>query len=223
MHPIATAAAEALEGLAEPHKAGPMAAYMKTEMPFWGVSAPARRKLASALRKRFPSTDDAEHALQIRALWALQHREEKYLAIDLARRPAKRIGAQHMALYEQLIREGQWWDLVDAVATDLVGGALRKAPEEVWPTMDAWIDDEDLWIRRTAILCQNKHRAATDEARLFRYCLRRAPERDFFIRKAIGWALREYAKTAPGAVLAFCQKHGDRLSGLSRREAMKHL
>ena len=91
------------------------------------------------------------------------------------------------------------------------------------PTIDEWIASEDLWLARSAILHQNKWKTATDEPRLFAMCLARADERDFFIRKAIGWALREYSKTAPDAVRAFVAAHEGELSGLTRREALKRL
>jgi 3-methyladenine DNA glycosylase AlkD len=89
--------------------------------------------------------------------------------------------------------------------------------------MNAWIDDPNMWIRRVAILSQLRHKAETDEAQLFRYCLGRAHEKEFFIRKAIGWSLRDYAHAAPERVRAFLAAHEGALSGLSRREAAKHL
>ena len=89
--------------------------------------------------------------------------------------------------------------------------------------LNRWIDGEDMWLRRSAILCQNRHKERTDQEMLFDFCLRRAHEKEFFIRKAIGWALREYARTRPEEVRAFLLEHGDKLSGLSRREAAKHL
>ena len=89
--------------------------------------------------------------------------------------------------------------------------------------MRAWIDDRDLWLRRTSIICQVGHKESTDEGLLFDACASRLHEGEFFIRKAIGWALREYAKTDPDAVRAFVDNHRDEMSGLSIREAAKHL
>lgn len=220
---IATAARAALADAADPAKAPAMQAYMKTEMPFYGVQAPARRLIARDLARRFAPTSPDAYAQTVRALWSGPSREEKYLALDLAMRFRTFIDAEQMPLYEQLVREGAWWDLVDGVATRLVGGALARDRAALWPTIDAWIDDDDLWIRRTSILCQLEHEAATDADRLLRYCLERAHERAFFIRKAIGWALREYARTDPDAVVDFLRTYEDRLSGLSFREASKHL
>jgi 3-methyladenine DNA glycosylase AlkD len=122
-----------------------------------------------------------------------------------------------------MIVEGAWWDFVDDIAIRLVGMVLLDDRERMHPKLDRWIDDPNMWIRRTAILSQIKHRDRTDQDQLFGYCLKRADEKEFFIRKAIGWALREYAKTEPDAVREFALNHRDQLSGLSFREATKHL
>ncbi len=215
--------ASSLAALADPRKAREMAAYMKTEMPFYGVAAGARRKIAREAKRRFPIAGPSAYRKAIDALWRRPHREEKYVAIALARLHGPFVGPESLPLYERLIREGGWWDFVDEIAQHLVGGALLKDPEAVWPTLDRWIDDPDLWIRRTALLCQNRHREHTDEARLFRYCRARAHEEEFFIRKAVGWALRQYAYTAPEAVRWFLETYRDELSSLSFREAARRL
>jgi 3-methyladenine DNA glycosylase AlkD len=122
-----------------------------------------------------------------------------------------------------MIREGAWWDFVDEIAVNLVGAVLGNFPAKTRPIIERWIDDPDLWIRRTALLAHLKHKQATDAAKLFDHCLRRAHEREFFIRKAIGWALREYSKTEPRAVRAFLANNRQRLSKLSFDEGSKHL
>jgi 3-methyladenine DNA glycosylase AlkD len=128
-----------------------------------------------------------------------------------------------MPLYERLIREGAWWDLVDDAAIRLAGRVLRAHRQEMSDVMDAWIDDDDLWIRRSALISQIGHRAETDHGRLFDYCRKRAGESEFFIRKAIGWALRDYSYAAPERVMAFLTDNRQRLSGLSFREGAKAL
>lgn len=207
----------------DPEKAVAMAAYMKTEMPFYGVQKPARaeilRRVAAELA---PSTED-EYRKGIEALWDLAHREEKYLAIAYARRFHRYITRAQLDLYERMIVEGAWWDFVDDIAANLVGALLLDYRESMRPVMEAWIDDPDMWRRRAAILSQLRHKEHTDAEMLFDFCRRRAHETEFFIRKAIGWALREYSKTDPEAVAAFLRAEGDALSGLSRREAAKHL
>jgi 3-methyladenine DNA glycosylase AlkD len=212
-----------LERLADPERAGPMAAYMKTTMPFLGVQAQDRRGLAREVKRRFPIADRADYEAAVAELWALPYREGKYMAIAVAQLAPAHIGPASLPLYERMIREGAWWDFVDEIAQHLVGTVVLKHPAEAWPVMDAWIADPDTWIRRTAILCQNRHKQRTDAGRLFRYCLARAAEREFFIRKAIGWALRQYSYTEPDAVREFLRRHGAALSGLSMREASKVL
>ena len=121
-----------------------------------------------------------------------------------------------------LIVTRSWWDTVDTLAANVVGPLVSNHPA-LRATMDAWSTDDNLWLVRTAILHQLRYRSATDPDRLFRYCDAQAGHGDFFIRKAIGWALREYARTDPDAVRTFVATHRDRLSGLSVREASKHL
>jgi 3-methyladenine DNA glycosylase AlkD len=212
-----------LAKIGDPDHAVHMAAYMKTDMPFYGVPSPDRTKVYREMRSRFPITSRSKYQAAVRALWARPHREEKYCAISLAVDHPEYATIGSVSLYRQMILEGAWWDFVDEIAARLVGKVLFDDRERMVPKLDRWIDDENMWIRRTAILSQLKHKAATDQDQLFRYCLSRADEKEFFIRKAIGWALREYAKTEPAAVRAFALEHRDRLSGLSFREATKHL
>lgn len=212
-----------LKALADPVKAAPMAAYMKTDMPFYGVTSPLRRPIAQELKQRFLPALNEEYRDQVLALWSLPHREEKYLALDVASTHRQYITYDNVDLYERLVREGAWWDFVDEVAAHLVGKVVLIDRERMRPVLEEWVEDTDMWIRRTAILCQTRHKDATDVAMLFDFCLRRSHEQEFFIRKAIGWALREYAKVEPAAVRTFLADNGDRLSPLSRREAAKHL
>ena len=114
-------------------------------------------------------------------------------------------------------------DLVDEAAIKLVGRSLSKDPERVTPVVEAWIDDDDLWLRRTAIICQVGRKADVDQPLLARSCGRNLADTDFFIRKAIGWALRDHAREDPEWVAAFCEANRSEMSGLSYREATKHL
>jgi 3-methyladenine DNA glycosylase AlkD len=212
-----------LSARADPEKAGPMAAYLKTDMPFYGVQTPQRREIARELKRRFVPRTAAEYRRMVEALWELEHREEKYLALSIAGASPQFITFEQLDLYRRLIQEGAWWDLVDGVASGLVGKVLLDDRGRMRPVLEEWIDDEDLWLRRTAIISQLDHKDQTDVEMLLRFCLRRAHEQEFFIRKAIGWALRQYARTDPEAVAAFLREHRDRLSGLSFREAAKHL
>jgi 3-methyladenine DNA glycosylase AlkD len=211
-----------LAALSDPAKAAIMAAYMKTDHPFHGVQRAGQEAVVREALRLYPVRDRAGYERNVLALWELPHREERYVAIRYARQ-AKYVGPEALGLYERMIREGAWWDLVDEPAAHLVGAALGKARAEVKPVLDLWVLDPDMWIRRTAVIAQLRLGRATDEAQLFRYCLLLAPEREFFIRKAIGWGLREYSKTAPEAVVEFLETHRERLSPLSLREGGKHL
>jgi 3-methyladenine DNA glycosylase AlkD len=121
-----------------------------------------------------------------------------------------------------LVTTDPWWDTVDVLAAHVVGAIVARHPETV-ATVDEWLRDGDLWLARTAILHQVTYADRTDAGRLFGYCLARADHRDFFIRKAIGWALRQYAKTDPEAVRAFVREHEGTLAPLPVREAVKNL
>ncbi len=218
-----TFASTALAAVANPEKAVGMQAYMKTEMPFYGVQKPARVPIARQLVREFPPTNHEDYVDLVLGLWDLPHREEKYLAFEVAEHFRSFVDAASLPLYRRLIVEGAWWDFVDEVATHLVGHLVVHGPLENWPEVDTWIDDPDMWLRRSAIICQVGAKERTDANRLFSFCEARIDEKEFFIRKAIGWALREYAKTEPEAVARFAMEHRDRLSGLSFREATKHI
>ncbi len=211
------------KALADPENAVPMAAYMKTEMPFYGIPKPLRVPVYKALKKEYAPSSQEEYEACVLGLWNLSHREEKYAAIEYAMFFDKFITSKSIALYERLVREGQWWDFVDPIAIALVGIALKKDRTKLEPKMNKWISDDDMWIRRTAILSQNRHKADTNEQMLFDFCLQRAHEKEFFIRKAIGWALREYSYAAPKAVRKFLDSNQNTLSPLSLKEGAKQL
>lgn len=208
--------------LADPKKAREMAAYAKTAMPFYGINQPDREPVFRELKKRFPFEDQAQYRGAVLALWALPHREEKYAAIFIAQAWPQFVVPASLPLYRKLIVEGAWWDLVDFVAMRCLCPLWQNHRPRIGPIMDQWIAHRDMWLRRSAIIGQLKHKEETDEERLFGYCLLCAGEKEFFIRKAIGWALREYAKTSPAAVKRFIRQHREALSPLSFREASKH-
>lgn len=213
----------ALEDAADPIKAPQMQAYMKTEMPFYGVQKAGRSTIQRQLVREYQPESAEDYEMLVGALWALPHREEKYLAIGVARHFKTFIIPDRLPLYRRLIVEGAWWDLVDEVATKLIRHLVVSHPEVTWPAVDPWIDDDDMWLRRTSIICQVGANEHTDPDRLFRFCSARMHEKEFFIRKAIGWALREYAKTDPRAVAEFINANIESLSGLSYREGSKHI
>lgn len=209
--------------LADKQKSIEMAAYMRTTMPFYGVQKPDRSPIYKAIKKDFKPENQVEYEALVLGLWQLPHREEKYAAIEVALQNKQFITTDSLDLYEQLIRDGAWWDFVDVIAVHLVGQTLLDERKKVKSLMDKWIKDDDMWIRRTAILSQNKHKKETDEKMLFDYCEKRMHEREFFIAKAIGWALREYSYTNPKAVKLFLNENKNELAPLSVREGGKRL
>jgi 3-methyladenine DNA glycosylase AlkD len=212
-----------LKSRADSRNAIAMAAYMKTSMPFYGVPKPARAEISRELKRRFSIANQKQYERAVRGLWKLPHREEKYFAIDVARTWRAFIVPASMLLYRRLIEEGAWWDTVDEIAVHLVGAVLLAHRREIAPMMDRWIEDANLWIRRAAIISQLKHKDLTDHVRLFRYSLAQASDKEFFIRKAIGWALRQYAYSAPERVSDYLAHHRDKLSPLTYREAARVL
>lgn len=217
---------EGLARLADPEKAPAMQAYMKSAMPYLGVQTTPLRALCRQVFAAHPLASFEEWQETVLALWRqARYREERYAAIGLTGdkryRPFQRV--ETLPLYEELIVMGAWWDLVDDLATHRMGDLLRLYPEPMRVTMLAWSRVDDVWKRRTAILCQNTFKAATDEELLFACIEPNLSDKEFFIRKAIGWALREYAKTRPESVRRYVLAHEAVMSGLSRREVMKHL
>jgi 3-methyladenine DNA glycosylase AlkD len=213
-----------LATLADPVKAPQMQAYMKSAMPYRGVATPARTRLMKDLLATRAPRDRKTWEATVRALWdGASYREERYAAIDLCGHRSARAwqDAATMPLYEHLIVAGAWWDHVDSIAIHLVGPILRAYPAEVAPTIRRWATDEDRWRRRSAVIVQNCAKDSTDTGLLAFAIAANVSDRDFFIRKGIGWALREYAKANPEWVRAFVAGHD--LSPLSRREATKHL
>jgi 3-methyladenine DNA glycosylase AlkD len=156
-----------------------------------------------------------------RLLWALPEREYHYTAIELLSHYARHLSSSSLGKIEYLILHKSWWDSIDPLAS-LVGKALPRFPGWL-DTIDTWSTHPNFWLRRTAIVYQRGYRSQTDAERLFRYCQLNAQDPEFFIRKAIGWALREYAKTDARAVRQFIEKHRATLSPLSIREASKYL
>lgn len=212
-----------LASVADPDKAIPMAAYMKTDQPFYGVQKAGRTPIVRGLVRTFPPTDQESYESTVRAVWHLPHREEQYVAIGYARAFPEYVHVTSMSLYRDLIVEGAWWDLVDEAASHLVGQVLLVERSAATPTVRSWIEEPDLWLRRTSIIAQLRHNDRTDTDLLSDACVPNLDDPDFFIRKAIGWALRQYARTDPGWVRRFVGDHEERMSPLSVREATKHL
>jgi 3-methyladenine DNA glycosylase AlkD len=215
-----------LEAAARPEAAPIMQRYMKSAMPYYGVSSVPLRAICKQVFARHPLDDYESFRDTVLALYrGARMREERYAAIELLglrlHKPHRTL--QILPLLEELIVTGAWWDLVDPLATHRLGELLAAHPKRMKPAMLRWAEDDDIWKRRSAILCQNRFKGETDLDLLYA-CIEPSLERkEFFLRKAIGWALREYAWTDPKAVQKYVRANEARLSGLSRREALKNV
>jgi 3-methyladenine DNA glycosylase AlkD len=207
---------------ADPERAEGNRAYMRDQFPFLGIPTTKRRALSREVLAGLPAPSADELERIARACWELPEREYQYFAVDLLGRYARRLEPGFLDTVHHLVTTKSWWDTVDALASNVAGPIVAAHPEAV-ADMEDWLVDENMWLARTAIIHQLTYKEGTDTARLFRYCLARADHKDFFIRKAIGWALRQYAWTDPAAVREFVTAHAAELSPLSVREATKNL
>jgi 3-methyladenine DNA glycosylase AlkD len=209
------------EQQADPTQAVPMKAYMRNQFEFLGIKGPAQK----ALFKQFV----AEHGLPgldqletiVRSLWTWPEREYQYIALTCLDKRQKQLPPAVVPLLEHLITTKSWWDTVDAIASHKVGKLLKQYPDHRDAVIDAWRHSDDFWLRRTTLLFQLGYKANTDAALLFSLVDQNKASQEFFIQKAIGWALREYSKVAPDAVQDFVASTP--LAPLSQREALKWL
>lgn len=223
LSPIAKAIRTQLSRQKNPTAAAGAKAYMKSEMPFYGVAAPQLRKICGEVFEAHPISMAADWRRIIADLWdQATHREERYAAIELAAYPPYQrfISLASLPLYRRMIQEGAWWDYVDNLA-QRVAVLLATYPDRIKPTLRAWARHENLWLRRVAIISQVGFREQTDVALLHDCIAPSLPASEFWLRKAIGWALREHAKANPEDVRRYLEAHRSDLSPLSRREALK--
>lgn len=228
--PLIAALRAAFAAHADAKNAGPMQAYMKSALPFHGIPAPLRRQLSTAAVKAHPCASSAELAATMLTLFRqARFREERCAAVELPRLSAahrKLIDVSLLPLAEVLIRESAWWDLVDDLSGELLQQLLLRHPREVKPVLRRWAKGDDLWLRRAAMLCQRGLDVAQFDAVLLYDCILPSIGQgqfanEFFIRKGIGWALRERSYAAPEEVQAFCREYAAQLALLTVREALK--
>lgn len=214
----------ALRCAANPEYAIPMQKYMKSQMPYFGIKADPLRRIQRDIFKAYPLRSFDEYVTTIRHLWdTATYREERYTALGLAEKYPQYQTLEALPLYRHLIETGEWWDYVDMIAQHLIGGLLWHNRDVMELELGRWINDPHLWIRRSAVLAQTRFKGDTNEAMLFEFCEDHLHETSFWMRKAIGWALREYSKTRPEAVRGFIQRNEDRMSGVTMREARKYV
>jgi 3-methyladenine DNA glycosylase AlkD len=215
-----------LRALADPERARGQQAYMKSEMPYYGVTQPELRKLWRATFEAHPlASFDAWRDATLRLWTGARFREESYCAVALT---GHRLYRGHqtldaLPLYERLVVEGAWWDYVDDVAVHRLGPLLRAYPRPMAKTLRAWAKGDDMWKRRTAIIAQVSFKTETDTELLYACIAPSLRRREFWLRKAIGWSLRAYAWHDPAEIKRYVKQHDAELSGLSKREALKNV
>lgn len=225
-HPLIVEVRAALEKAADPVKAPKMQAYMKSAMVYRGVSAPEQKAIWKAVFRAHPLSSRQEWQTVALTLWReATFREERYAAIALTglREYLSHRTMASVPMFEEMIVTGAWWDFVDTIAGRHLGDVLRAEPARMPKLMRRWARDEHMWKRRAAILCQLGFKRETDLKLLYDCIEPNLDDKQFFIRKAIGWALRQHAWTDPREVKRYVKANRDRLSNLSVREALKNV
>jgi 3-methyladenine DNA glycosylase AlkD len=215
----------ALESVAEPDRAPAMQAYMKSPTPYLGVSTVPRRAALKAVFAGLDWPDGASWQRDVLAIWrAAEFREERYAALELTGlKTARRFQTfDALPMYQEMIVTGAWWDYVDEIAGHRLWTLLQNDRAAMTTQMLAWSTDEDMWKRRSSIICQLPAKRVTDLDLLYACIEPSIGSTEFFLRKAIGWALRQYAWTDPDEVARYVAANEGRLSGLSKREALKN-
>lgn len=221
---------DALAAAGSPHRAVEQRLYMKSTMEYHGVPMATVKQISKELATKHTPTSVAQWQAACLHVWrSAEKREERYFCETWTglREAEPWQTRSTISMYEEMIVTGAWWDLVDWLAVHRMGHLLLRHRGAVAPILKTWSTGDlhtpgNLWKRRTAILSQNRHKQATDFGFLVDVIEPSIASNEFFLRKAIGWALREHAKTNAAAVVAFVVDHKDRLSGLSKREALKH-
>ena len=201
--------------------AGPMQNYMKGHFSFLGIKSPLRKELEKKFFQETGLLLEPFNKEFIEELWNKEEREYQYTALTYMEKSLKKLQKSDLPFMEWLITTKSWWDTVDAIAPKPVGNIAEKFPDVIEETVDGWAIHENIWLRRAAILFQLKYKEKTNEDLLYRYIMKNAERKEFFIQKAIGWALREYSKSNPASVEKFIEEH--KLAPLSVREGSKYL
>lgn len=202
-----------------PVQAVAMKAYMKNQFEFLGIKAAERQLIVKEVCKMFPIKDwETADALKF-YLWDREEREYQYAYIQMLRSCTGIWPEKAHKLFEETVLHKSWWDTVDYINADLIGPFFIKYPENMLSITDDWNKSTNMWLQRTSIIFQLKYKKDTNLRMLSEYIWHTKESKEFFVRKAIGWALREYGKTNPGWVTEFCEKY--ELSPLSKREALR--
>jgi 3-methyladenine DNA glycosylase AlkD len=220
----ALAVAEALRAVGTAERGAQEKRYLKSELEFFGVTVPEMRRVVTGAVRDYPGLDLPAMVAWAVALWREPVHERRISAVEILRLAAPRLGAPELAVVERLVRESGTWALVDGLACDVAGQIALRDPQS-WPVINEWAVDEDFWVRRSALLALllGIRRGQPDLARFTRYAEPMLAEREFFIRKAIGWVLRETAKRDPAWVASWTELHISEMSGVTFREAVRRL
>jgi len=210
---------KAFKQYADPVKAAGAKAYMRNQFEFFGIQTPIRRQISKEIFQAGLPEIDALPII-IRDAWAQSEREFQYFAIELAGAMKNQWLPDMVPLIEKMITQKSWWDSVDHIATWILGPYFQKYPNQIKDVTYKWNQSDNFWLQRSSIMFQKSYRSKTDTKLLTDYILHCAGSKEFFIQKAIGWALREYAKTNADWVKKFVKTH--ELPVLSKREALKH-
>ncbi len=222
MHPYVVSVKALFEQNANPAQAGPMKKYMRDQFDYLGIKSPQfkilfKQQIAEYGLPSVPELDDI-----VRELWDLPQREFQYMAVSLVGRLEKQLPAKFIKTLEYMLTHKSWWDTVDSIAGDIVGVHFKRYPEVREKSLAKWRTSENFWLRRTAILFQLNYKQETDFDLLCDIIRENLGSQEFFINKAIGWSLRQYARVDTKAVKKFVNATKE-LNPLSRREALKHL
>ena len=212
---------ESLASEADPERAVSMKAYLRNQFDFFGLPAPRLSELTRPFYEKGIRPELADLEEIILELWNEPQREVQFFAMKLLEKYKKELNEGHFDLLEKLIIQKSWWDTVDYIAATLVGHLVKKYPEKGRERIEKWRYSGNMWLVRSCIIHQLKYKNEVDEALLFSLISENSSDNEFFIRKAIGWALRQYGKYNPERVRYYVENH--ELSGLSRREAMRNL
>lgn len=221
MHPFVKGIQKSFQLHANPELAVGMKAYMLHQFEFLGIKAPLRDHLTNTYLKSNRLENGELLELAVKELWALPQREFQYFAIDVFKKHKSLWTANSIHLIEYCICEKSWWDSVDGIASEWLGTYFIQFPRLVPKIPNKWNKSDNMWLQRSSILFQKAYKVHTNQELLSKYILHCKDSQEFFIRKAIGWALREYSKTNPDWVSQFVAKNT--LSNLSVREALKHI
>jgi len=211
-----------LEDNTNPKQAMSMSKYMRDQFQFYGIKSPLRKELVKEIKAVIKPTAAKEYQEFIQLLWNDPHRECQYIATDLMGTIKRKMDVDWIDFLQQLILNKSWWDTVDFLAPNLLGNIFSRNVEVGHVYTDKWIESNNIWLQRSALIYQLRYKDEVDFERLTRYILQRKDSNEFFVQKAAGWALRQYSKFEPDKVSFFLSNHQD-LSNLTKREGSKYL